>query len=94
MRPIRAIPSVPVPLADPRAKDINLVILRESTEGLYKGRGNSEITGEEEARETQIITRATSERLFRFAFEVRRAHKVRGGPPLYRRDGAQPRTEA
>ena len=81
---------MPVPLADPRAKDFDLVILRESTEGLFKGRENGEIMGEEEARETQIITCATLERLFRFAFEIARALKVLGGTPLYRRDGARP----
>ncbi len=56
------------------------MILRESTEGLFKGRENGEIIGDEEARDTQIITRATSERLFRFAFENARARKERGNP--------------
>ena len=81
---------MPVPLADPRAKDFDLVIPRESAEGLFRGRENGDIMGEEEARETKIITRATLERLFRFAFEIARALKVPGGPSLYRRDGAQP----
>ena len=94
VRQIRAIPGVPVPLANPQAKDIDLVILRESMEDLFKGRENGEITGDEGARETQIITRATSERLFRFEFGIARAHKVRGGPPLNRRDGARPRAPA
>ena len=31
VRPVRAIPGVPVALADPRARDIDLVVLREST---------------------------------------------------------------
>ncbi len=35
VRPIRAIPGVKLPLADPRAAEIDLVILRESTEGLF-----------------------------------------------------------
>ena len=83
-----------VPLAYPKAKDIDLVILLGSTEGFFKGRENGEITDDEGARETQTITHATSERLFRFAFEITRAHKVRGGPPLNRRDGARPRAPA
>ena len=94
VRQIRAIPGVPVPLADPQAKDIDLVILRGSTEGLFKGRENGGITDDERARETQIITRAISERLLRFAFQIARAHKVRSGPPLNRRDGARPRAPA
>ena len=87
-------PGVLVPLAYPKAKDIDLVILLGSTEGFFKGRENGEITDDEGARETQTITHATSERLFRFAFEITRAHKVRGGPPLNRRDGARPRAPA
>ena len=35
VRPARAIPGIPLPLADPRARDIDLVVVRESTEGLF-----------------------------------------------------------
>lgn len=80
VRPIRAIPGVPLPLVDPRAGEIDFVILRESTEGLFKGRENGEVIGDEEARDTQVITRAASERLFRFAFELARERKDRGKP--------------
>ena len=54
VRQIRAIPGVPVPLADPQAKDIDLLIPRESMEELFEGRENGEITGDEGARETKI----------------------------------------
>jgi 3-isopropylmalate dehydrogenase len=36
VRPVRAYPHTRAPLADPRARDIDLVILRESTEGLSR----------------------------------------------------------
>jgi 3-isopropylmalate dehydrogenase len=39
VRPIRAIPGLPLPLASPQAKDIDLVIVRESTEGWFHARG-------------------------------------------------------
>ncbi len=39
VRPIRAIPGLPLPLASPRAQDIDLVIVRESTEGWFHARG-------------------------------------------------------
>ena len=39
VRPARAIPGIPLPLADPRARDIDLVVVRESTEGLFASRG-------------------------------------------------------
>jgi 3-isopropylmalate dehydrogenase len=78
VRPIRAIPGVPLALRDPRAEKIDLVILRESTEGLFHARGRGEIIADREARDTMVITRATTERLSRFAFRLadRRAGKL------------------
>ena len=46
VRPIRAIPGVPVALADPRARKMDFVILRESTEGLFASRGRGEVVEE------------------------------------------------
>ena len=45
VRPVRAIPGVPVPLADPRAREMDFVILRESTEGLFHSRGRGTVDG-------------------------------------------------
>ena len=74
VRPIRAIPGVRPTLADPRAADIDLVVLRESTEGMFVSRGKGEVTPTE-ARDTQVITRAGTERLSRFAFDLARRRK-------------------
>jgi len=82
VRPIRAIPGVPTALADPRASGIDLVILRESTEGMFASRGKGVIDGDREARDTQVITRATSERLFDFAFRLADRRHTRGRPGL------------
>ena len=78
VRPIRAIPGVPLALAHPRAKDIDLVILRESTEGLFHARGRGVLIEDREAHDTMVITRATTERLTRFAFRLaeRRAQRL------------------
>jgi 3-isopropylmalate dehydrogenase len=78
VRPIRAIPGVPVALADPRAAKMDFVILRESTEGLFWARGRGEVIDDAEARDTMVITRATTERLSRFAFRLaeRRAQRL------------------
>jgi 3-isopropylmalate dehydrogenase len=78
VRPIRAIPGVPLALAHPRAKEIDLVILRESTEGLFHARGRGVVIDDREAHDTMVITRATTERLSRFAFRLaeRRAHRM------------------
>ncbi len=81
LRPVRAYPNGPQRLADPRAADIDLVILRESTEGLFYSaavHGRSEVIGDSEVRETLRITRATSEKLHRFGFELARKRKQRG----------------
>jgi 3-isopropylmalate dehydrogenase len=81
VRPIRAIPGVPLALAHPRAKEIDLVILRESTEGLFAARGRGEVIGDSEARDTMVITRATTERLSRFAFRLAERRAARLGRP-------------
>jgi len=81
VRPIRAIPGVPTALADPRARGIDLVILRESTEGLFVSRDKGVIEGDRLARDTLEITREGTERLSRFAFRLaQRRAKKRGRP--------------
>lgn len=81
VRPVRAIPGVPVALADPRAKEIDLVLIRESTEGLFHSRGKGLVT-EDLAEETLRITRATTEKLSRFAFRLaQRRGAQRGRQP-------------
>ncbi|MCL4766985.1 MAG: isocitrate/isopropylmalate dehydrogenase family protein [Hyphomicrobiaceae bacterium] len=81
VRPIRAIPGVPPVLADPRAGKIDLVIVRESTEGMFASRGKGEIIDDTEASDTQVITRATTEKLAHFSFELARRRKRERGTP-------------
>ncbi|ONG58661.1 3-isopropylmalate dehydrogenase [Pseudoroseomonas deserti] len=81
VRPIRALPGLPTVLADPRAAGIDLVILRESTEGLFAARGRGEIIEDREARDTMVITRATTERLSHFAFDLARRRAEKRGRP-------------
>lgn len=78
VRPVKAYPSTPRRLLDERAAGIDLVILRESTEGLFFSQGRGEVS-EQEARETLRITRATTEKLSDFAFRLARRRKSRGG---------------
>jgi 3-isopropylmalate dehydrogenase len=80
VRPARAIPGVPLPLADPRAKTLDLVLVRESTEGLFASRGKGVLEGDREARDTMVITRKGSERVHEFAFRLAERRKQRGGP--------------
>ncbi len=81
VRPVRAYPNAPRRLADPRAAEIDPVILRESTEGLFYSaavHGRSQIIGDDEVRETLRITRVTSEKLFDFAFRLAARRRERG----------------
>jgi 3-isopropylmalate dehydrogenase len=80
VRPARAIPGVPPVLADPRARDIDLVLVRESTEGLFASRGKGVIEADREARDTMVITRKGSERVHEFAFRLAERRQRRGKP--------------
>jgi len=79
VRPARAIPGIPLPLADPRARQIDLVVVRESTEGLFASRGKG-IVGDDEARDTMVITRRGCERVHDFAFRLAERRRQRGSP--------------
>ena len=81
VRPIRAIPGLPPVLGHPRAKDIDFVIIRESTEGMFASRGKGEVIDDSEARDTQVITRRTTEKLSHFCFELARQRKRERGTP-------------
>ena len=81
VRPVRSIAGVPGPLSDPRAHALDFVLIRESTEGLFASYGKGEVEADE-ARDTQVITRAGSERLFRFAFHLAAQRKAAGAPGL------------
>lgn len=80
VRPAKALPGVPAVLADPRAADIDFVLIRESTEGLFAARKLSERIGDEIARDVMQITRPTCERLFHFTFRLARSRKAAGKP--------------
>ncbi|MHA1564363.1 MAG: isocitrate/isopropylmalate dehydrogenase family protein [Alphaproteobacteria bacterium] len=77
VRPIRTHPGMTVPLADPRGQNLDLVIVRESTEGMFAGRNDAVVT-HDSAQNTMTITRAASESLFDFAFDLARQRKAQG----------------
>jgi len=84
VRPIRSIPGVSGPLSDPRAKDIDFVLIRESIEGLFAPEGKSEIIGDSEARETLVITRDVSEKLFKASFALAASRQRKRDPNTQR----------
>ncbi len=83
VRPVKAYPNAPQRLSDPRAKKIDLVILRESTEGLFysaaaHNRGSTETP--DMVEDTLRITRGTTERLHEFGFRLAKRRRERGHP--------------
>jgi 3-isopropylmalate dehydrogenase len=72
LRPVRLYPNVPCPLADKRPEDIDFIVVRENTEGLYTGMGGVQYQGTPQEVSTQIncTTRFGAERCIRYAFEL------------------------
>ena len=79
VRPARLIPGVPSPIVGADRRGIDMVVIRESTEGLFASMGKGVVT-DEDARETLVITRKTSQRLFEFSFKLAERRKARGRP--------------
>jgi len=63
-----------------KAKDIDMLVIRETSEGMFAGLHDKHEPSNEEATDRMTITRATSEKLFDVAFEQARARKKRGTP--------------
>ncbi len=83
VRPVKAYPNAPQRLADPRAAGIDMVVLRESTEGLFYSAAvhrRADVVEDAEVRDTLRITRATTEKLMHFGFRLARKRKAHGRP--------------
>ncbi len=76
-RPIRSIPGVSGPLSDPRARDIDFVLVRESIEGLFAPQAPGRMIDDEQAEETLVITRKVSEKLFDATFALARQRALK-----------------
>jgi tartrate dehydrogenase/decarboxylase / D-malate dehydrogenase len=77
VRPARLLEGVPSPLAGRGPADIDMLFVRENTEGEYAGVGGRTHQGlaHEVAIEGGVFTRAALERLLRFAFEQAEARR-------------------
>jgi tartrate dehydrogenase/decarboxylase / D-malate dehydrogenase len=80
LRPARLFDGVPSPLAGRKAGDIDMMIVRENTEGEYSSVGGVmfEGTAREFVTQESIFTRHGTERVMKFAFDLaqRRAKKI------------------
>ncbi len=65
IRPVQTLPHVRVPYSG-----VNLVVVRENTEGLYSGLEHVVVPGVVES--LRIVTHAAAERIVRYAFELAR----------------------
>jgi 3-isopropylmalate dehydrogenase len=74
LRPVVLYPGVDTPLKDKGPEDIDFVVVRENTEGLYAGAGGHLRYGtpDEVALQTSVNTRKGVDRCLKFAFELAR----------------------
>ncbi len=74
LRPVKLYPGVDCPLKDKGPDDIDFVVIRENTEGLYSGMGGFQYKGTPQEVSTQIhvTTRFGAERAIRYAFDLTR----------------------
>jgi tartrate dehydrogenase/decarboxylase / D-malate dehydrogenase len=79
LRPIRCLPGIKSPLAGRGPKDVDMVFIRENTEGEYSGTGGRVHIGHvgEVAVEVPVFTRSAIERCARYAFERSMERKKR-----------------
>jgi tartrate dehydrogenase/decarboxylase/D-malate dehydrogenase len=75
LRPMRLLPGITSPLAGRGAADIDMVCVRENSEGEYCGMGGRLYVGtaDELATQTSIFTRRGIERIARYAFTLARS---------------------
>lgn len=74
LRPVKLYPNVYTPIKDKGPDEIDFVIVRENTEGLYIGAGGflRKNTPDEVAVQNMLSTRKGAERCIRYAMEVAR----------------------
>ncbi len=72
LRPVRLYPGVDTPLKDKGPADIDFIVVRENTEGIYTGMGGVQYKGTPQEVSTQIncTTRFGAERAIRYAFDL------------------------
>jgi tartrate dehydrogenase/decarboxylase/D-malate dehydrogenase len=72
LRPVRLLEGIPCPLADRGPADVDMLFVRENTEGEYSGVGGRAHQGlpSEVGIETSVFTRTGVERVLRHAFEL------------------------
>jgi 3-isopropylmalate dehydrogenase len=78
LRPCKLYPGVPTRI---KAENIDMLVIRETTEGLFAGRHDEQAPSDIAVSDRLTITRATSEKLFKLAFEQARLRRTKYGTP-------------
>ena len=81
VRPVKAYPNITNRLSNKLASNIDLVILRESTEGLFYTaavHNRCPVDNNDEVQDIMRITRKTTEKLHDFAFKLAQQRKSKG----------------
>jgi len=84
LRPVKLYPSVETPIKDKGPDEIDFVVVRENSSGLYTGNGGfvQKGTPHEVATQMMIYTRHQVDRCLKFAFEYTRKRNKRKTPTL------------
>ena len=74
IRPVKLLPGAPCPLKDAKPEDIDMVFVRENSEGEYAGTGAwlYEGTPQEVVIQDGVFSRKGTERIIRYAYELAR----------------------
>ena len=77
LRPVRLLKGAPCPLADVSPADINMIVVRENSEGEYANVGAHLYPGTERemALQTGVFSRHGCERVIRYAYELARRER-------------------
>jgi 3-isopropylmalate dehydrogenase len=78
LRPAKLFPGVPTRL---KANKIDILVIRETTEGLFAGRNDPREPSDESVSDRMTITRTTCEKLFEVAFTQARKRRSTHGTP-------------
>src|SRR3546814_12768202 len=74
VRPVKILPGAPACLADPRARALDFVLIRESTEGLFAGTGQTRVEAQAHpptaAHDGMMRHHPASAELYEFTFQV------------------------
>ncbi|MBQ6867914.1 MAG: tartrate dehydrogenase [Clostridia bacterium] len=72
LRPVKLLKGAPCPLKDVKEEDIDMIVIRENSEGEYAGAGDWLYKGQpnEVVLQTGVFSRKGTERIIRYAFEL------------------------